>query len=54
MDLVKECRIIQERTTSSCQRVSKNYAKIFATLIMQGRVSSALKILTSDLCIGVQ
>ena len=53
MDLVKENRIIQKYIRSSCQRVSKDYAKIFANLIMQGRVSSALKILTSDPCVGV-
>ena len=53
MDLVKEGRIIQERIRSSCQRVSKDYAKIFANLMMQGRVSLALKILTSDPCVGV-
>ena len=53
MGLVKEGRIIQERIRSSCQRVSKDYAKIFANLIMQGRVSLALKILTSDPCVGV-
>ena len=41
MDQIKEGR-------SSCQRLSKDYAKIFANLMMQGRVSSALKILTSD------
>ena len=40
MDLVKEGRIIQERIRSSCQRVSKDYAKIFANLMMQ--VSSAV------------
>ena len=53
MDLVKEGRIIQERIRSSCQQVSKDYAKIFANLMMQGRVSSALKILTSDPRVGV-
>ena len=53
MDLVKEGRIIQERIRSSCQRVSKDYAKIFANLMMQGRVSSTLKIFTSDPCVGV-
>ena len=53
MDLVKEGRIIQERIRSSCQGVSKDYAEIFANLMIQGRVSTALKILTSDLCIGV-
>ena len=53
MDLVKEDSIIQEHIRSSCQRVSKDYAKIFANLMMQGRVSSALKILTSDPCVGV-
>ena len=47
MDLVKEGRIIQERIRSSCQQVSKDYAKTFANLMMQGRVSSALKTLTS-------
>ena len=52
MDFVKEGRIIQERVRSSCQRVSKDYSKIFANLMMQGRVSSALKILTSDPCVG--
>ena len=51
-DVVKG-RIIQERIRSSCQQVSKDHAKIFANLMMQGRVSSALKILTSDLCVGV-
>ena len=53
MDLVKEGRIIQERIRSSCQRVSKDYAKILANLMMQGRVSSALNILTSDPCVSV-
>ena len=53
MDLVKEGRIIQERIRSSCQRVSKDYAKIFANLMMQGTVGSALKILTSDPCVDV-
>ena len=53
MDLVKKGRIIQERVRSSCQRVSKDYAKIFANLTIQGRVSSALKILTYDPCVGV-
>ena len=53
MDLVKEGRIIQERIRSSCQRVSKDYAKIFANLMTQGRVSLALEILTSDPCVGV-
>ena len=38
MDLVKEGRIIQERIRSSCQRVSKDYAKIFSNLMMHGRV----------------
>ena len=52
MDLVKEGRIIQERIRSSCQRVSKDYAKIFANLMTQGRVSLALEILTSDPCVG--
>ena len=51
VDLVKEGRIIQERIRSSCQRVSKDYAKIFTNLMMQGRVSSALKILTYDPCV---
>ena len=53
MDLVKEGRIIQERIRSSCQQVSKDYAKILTNLLMQRRVSSALKILTSDPCVGV-
>ena len=53
MDQIKEGRIIQERIRSSCQRLSKDYAKIFANLMMQGRVSSALEILTSDACVGV-
>ena len=53
MDLVKEGRIIQERIRSFCQRVSKECAKIFANLMMQERVSSALKILTSDSFVGV-
>ena len=53
MDLVKKGRIIQERVRSSCQRVSKDYAKIFANLTIQGRVSSALKILTYDPCVRV-
>ena len=35
MDLVKEGRIIQERIRTSCQQVFKDYAKIFANLIMQ-------------------
>ena len=51
VDLVKEGRIIQERIRSSCQRVSKDYAKIFTNLMMRGRVSSALKILTYDPCV---
>ena len=38
MDLVKEGRIIQERIRSPCQRVSKDYAKIFSNLMMHGRV----------------
>ena len=53
MDLVKKGRIIQERVRSSCQRVSKDYAKIFANLPIQGRFSSALKIVTYDPCVGV-
>ena len=53
MHLVKEGRIIQESITSFRQRASKDYTKIFANLIMQGKVSSALKNLTSDPCIGV-
>ena len=53
MDLVKEGRIIQERIRSSCQRISKDSAKIFANLMMQGRVSSTPKILTSDPGVGV-
>ena len=53
MDLVKEGTIIQEHIRSSCQRVSKDYAKIFANLMMQSRVSSALKILSSDPCVGI-
>ena len=48
MDLVKEGRIVQERIRSSCQRVPKDCAKIFAKLMMQGRVSSAVKIFSSD------
>ena len=47
IDSVKEGKIIQERIRSSCKRVSKNYAKIFSNLMMEGRVSSALNILTS-------
>ena len=53
MDLVKEDRIIQERIRSSCQQASKDYAKIFANLMMQGRDSSALKIFSSDPWVGV-
>ena len=55
MDVAKEGRIIQDRIRSSCQcqRVSKDYAKIFANLIMQERVKSGLKVLTSDICVGV-
>ena len=37
-DLIKEGRIIQERIKSSCQRASKDYAKIFGNLMMQGKV----------------
>ena len=44
MDLVQEGKIIQEWIRSSCQQVSKDYPKIFTNLMMQGRVSSALKI----------
>ena len=53
MDLVREDRIIPKHIRSSCQRVSKDYAKIFANLMMQGTVNSALKVLTSDPCVGV-
>ena len=48
MDLLKEDRIIQECIRLSCQQVSKDYAKIFANLMMQGRLTLALKMLTSD------
>ena len=53
MDLVKESRIIQECIRSSCQRLSRDYTKIFVNLVMQGRVSSTMKILTSDPFVGV-
>ena len=35
MDLVKEGKVIQERIRSYCQRISKDYAKIFANLLIQ-------------------
>ena len=54
MDLVMEGRIIQERIGSSSQGVSKDYAKNVANLMMQGTVSSTLKNLTSDPCVGVR
>lgn len=53
MYLVKEARIIQELIRSFCERVSKDYAEIFAILTMHRRLSSVLKILTSDPCLGV-
>ena len=53
LGLEKKGRIIQERIRSSCQPVSKDYIKIFANLMMQVRVSSALRIFTSDPYVSV-
>ena len=54
MDLAMEGRIIQERIRSSSQRVSKDYAKNVANLMMQGTANSTLKNLTSDPCVGAR
>ena len=52
MDLVKEGKIIQELIRSYCQRVSKDYAKIFANLLIRESYFSP-KNLTFDPCVGV-
>ena len=51
--LLKEGEIIQDRLKSSRQRSPQDQARIFSNLMLQGKVSAAIKLLSSDPSIGV-
>ena len=52
-ELIKECKFIQSRfSTNNKQRSSEDTARIFAKLIMEGKVSAALKFLDKESSAG--
>ena len=52
--LMRECRMIQKRLTTSRRSGNPpNKAKVFANLVMQGQINSALRYLSDDNGCGV-
>ena len=48
LDLLRECRVIQERLKTGARAPAKDCAKSFAKLMFAGKVNAALKLLTEE------
>ena len=52
-EILIECRIIQRRFCAKKQRAKQDIARIFANLVMQGKINAALKFLSAEGTSGV-